>query len=92
MEIHDSRPVDYRWHIMMMMALWCLISAGEPHNKHFWPRMLGLLHSRNRELLFNHNARKLYIMHQRVDIVLASGPLYVIRSMLCYSSLVSPIE
>ena len=19
MEIHDSRPVDYRWHIMMMM-------------------------------------------------------------------------
>ena len=21
MEIHDSRPVDYRWHIMMMMML-----------------------------------------------------------------------
>ena len=21
MEIHDSRPVDYRWHIMMMMGL-----------------------------------------------------------------------
>ena len=20
MEIHDSRPVDYRWHIMMMMS------------------------------------------------------------------------
>ena len=22
MEIHDSRPVDYRWHIMMMMMLY----------------------------------------------------------------------
>ena len=21
MEIHDSRPVDYRWHIMMMMTI-----------------------------------------------------------------------
>ena len=24
MEIHDSRPVDYRWHIMMMMSLMCV--------------------------------------------------------------------
>ena len=50
------------------LALWCLISAGEPHNKHFWPRMLSLLHNRICELLFNHNERKLYIMHQRVVI------------------------
>ena len=50
------------------LDMWCLISAGEPHNKHFWPRMLSLLHNRNCELLFNHSERKLYIMHQRVVI------------------------
>ena len=50
------------------VALWCLISASEPHNKHFWPRMLSLLHNRNCQLLFNHNEIKLYIIHQRVVI------------------------
>ena len=50
------------------VALWCLILTVQPHNKQFWPRMLSLLHSRNCELLFNHNERNLYIMHQRVVI------------------------